>query len=139
MFSECSSLSAAPALPATELANNCYYAMFNKCASLETAPALPATRLADGCYTYMFCECPSLKKAPELPAKTILPYSYYAMFYGCQNISELTVGLTDWGEEPDTYAWVYSLASEGIFTCPECLEVKYGYSYIPEGWIVKTK
>ena len=50
MFSKCSSLSQAPALPATTLANSCYSSMFNSCKSLTQAPALSATTLADKCY-----------------------------------------------------------------------------------------
>ena len=37
-------------LPATTLANSCYYSMFYGCTSLTTAPELPATNLADYCY-----------------------------------------------------------------------------------------
>ena len=37
-------------LPATILANSCYYGMFNGCSSLTATPALPATTLADNCY-----------------------------------------------------------------------------------------
>ena len=42
--------------------------MFNGCTSLTTAPALPATKLANSCYAYMFEECTSLTTAPDLPA-----------------------------------------------------------------------
>ena len=48
-------------LPATTLANNCYYNMFIGCTSLTTAPELPATTLADGCYYYMFRDCTKIK------------------------------------------------------------------------------
>jgi len=37
-------------LPATGLARYCYYAMFSGCTSLTTAPDLPATTLAESCY-----------------------------------------------------------------------------------------
>ena len=36
------------------IANNCYNSMFNGCTSLTQAPALPATTLADECYNSMF-------------------------------------------------------------------------------------
>ena len=58
MFNGCTSLTQAPKLPATTLANGCYYYMFRDCTSLTTAPELPATTLANGCYYYMFYECP---------------------------------------------------------------------------------
>ena len=50
MFNGCTSLTQAPALPATTLAGYCYNYMFNGCTSLTQAPALPATTLAEGCY-----------------------------------------------------------------------------------------
>lgn len=61
MFDGCTSLTAAPALPATMLAERCYYGMFYSCTSLTTATALPATMLAEYCYTSMFKLCASLK------------------------------------------------------------------------------
>jgi hypothetical protein len=38
----------------------CGYYMFCNCSSLTTAPKLPATELAEGCYSYMFQSCTSL-------------------------------------------------------------------------------
>ena len=35
--------------------------MFRGCTSLTTAPELPATTLADGCYYYMFRDCTKIK------------------------------------------------------------------------------
>ena len=61
MFPGCTSLTQAPALPATTLASSCYYSMFQDCTSLTQAPALPATTLADRCYGSMFYGCTSLK------------------------------------------------------------------------------
>lgn len=58
MFYNCKSLTQAPELPATTLANSCYYYMFYSCTSLTTAPELPATTLANSCYDYMFNNCP---------------------------------------------------------------------------------
>ena len=58
MFDGCTSLTQAPKLPATTLADNCYAYMFSGCTSLKTAPELPATTLADSCYYYMFNDCP---------------------------------------------------------------------------------
>lgn len=83
LFSECKPLSTAPTLPATTLANYCYYYMFSQCTSLTTPPALPATTLADYCYMYMFYGCTSLTSAPELPATTLATMCYHAMFAEC--------------------------------------------------------
>ena len=49
----------------------CYYGMFKGCTSLTQAPALPATTLASSCYSNMFNGCRSLTQAPELPSVTL--------------------------------------------------------------------
>ena len=41
----------------TTLPEYCYQSMFKNCSSLTTAPALPATELADYCYQQMFYGC----------------------------------------------------------------------------------
>ena len=43
------------------MAGSCYRGMFYGCTSLTTAPALPATTLADYCYYYMFQGCTKIK------------------------------------------------------------------------------
>jgi hypothetical protein len=88
LFSNCTGLTQAPALPATELANYCYNSMFAGCANLITAPELPATELADGCYMSMFSECVSLTTAPELPVTTLTDNCYDAMFSGCTSLTQ---------------------------------------------------
>ena len=88
MFKGCTSLTAAPALKATTLANACYYEMFKGCTSLTTAPELPATDLtgAVGCYQRMF-EGTALTAAPELKAETLKDYCYREMFKGCTSLT----------------------------------------------------
>ena len=76
MFGGCSSLTQAPELPATTLADYCYSSMFLGCSSLSQAPVLPATTLADSCYDSMFSKCTSLTQAPELPATTLSSSCY---------------------------------------------------------------
>ena len=56
----CPNLTAAPELPATELAEECYRRMFAGCTNLTAAPELPATELAESCYSGMFDNCRSL-------------------------------------------------------------------------------
>ena len=86
LFDGCTSLTTAPALPATTLASNCYMGMFANCTSLTTAPALPATTLASECYYGMFINCTSLTTAPELPATTLASECYYGMFINCTSL-----------------------------------------------------
>ncbi len=87
MFHGCTALTAAPDLPATTLAEHCYPFMFYGCTSLTTAPALPATTLASGCYDSMFEGCSSLTSAPALPATTLASYCYLRMFSGCTSLT----------------------------------------------------
>ena len=87
LFNYCTQLTSAPELPATTLADGCYYSMFKDCISLTTAPELPATTLADGCYYSMFEGCKSLTKAPELPATTLANGCYLSMFEGCKSLT----------------------------------------------------
>ena len=87
MFMGCTSLTSAPELPAEELAVRCYAGMFNTCTSLESAPALPATTLAEGCYLNMFMGCTSLTTAPaRLPATTLADNCYSNMFVSCSKL-----------------------------------------------------
>ena len=88
MFYGCTALIQAPALPATTLASNCYSNMFAGCPALTQAPALPATTLESGCYNSMFYGCTSLTHAPALPATTMATYCYAFMFYGCTSLTQ---------------------------------------------------
>ena len=87
MFQGCTTLATAPALPATTLAVQCYFYMFSGCTSLTTAPALPATTLETSCYMYMFQDCTSLTTAPALPATTLAFQCYTHMFSGCTGLT----------------------------------------------------
>ena len=86
LYKNCTSLTQAPALPATTLTNNCYGNMFNGCTSLTTTPELPATILSDVCYSSMFSGCTSLVNAPELPATNLTFGCYQQMFQGCTSL-----------------------------------------------------
>ena len=87
LFEGCKSLTSAPELPATTLAESCYEYMFYKCTSLTVAPELPATTLTEFCYNRMFYNCTSLTVAPELPATTLAESCYRSMFYNCTNLT----------------------------------------------------
>lgn len=87
-FENCTALTSAPILPATELYGNCYTSMFEGCTSLEETPALPAKVLANGCYQDMFKACTSLTKAPALPAEELPGFCYQSMFEGCSSLTK---------------------------------------------------
>ena len=87
LFNGCSVLTSAPELPATTLADFCYYGMFEKCTNLTSAPELPANTLKLNCYNYMFSGCTNLASAPELPATILANYCYFGMFEKCTNLT----------------------------------------------------
>ena len=137
MFLKCENLKQAPELPATQLTQSCYQGMFMGCSSLTKAPELPATTLANNCYQYMFEDCESLTQAPELPAPKLEKACYSFMFYGCKNLSRIKVAFTDWGfSSPYTYSWTDNVAKNGTFICPKNLPKIYGETHIPDGWTV---
>ena len=109
MFYGCTSLTAAPSLPATTLASRCYESMFSGCKSLTAAPSLPATTLANHCYFYMFDGCTSLTAAPSLPATTLASSCYNTMFYGCKKIKVSSVS-------SGTYTKAYRIPKAGAGT-----------------------
>ena len=88
MFSGCTGLTSTPVLPATTLASYCYGYMFEGCTSLTQAPALPATTLVSNCYSNMFKDCTGLTQAPTLPATTLVSGCYGSMFYGCTGLTQ---------------------------------------------------
>ena len=109
MFRDCTSLTAAPSLPATTLASYCYANMFFKCTSLTAAPSLPATTLASYCYASMFRDCTSLTAAPSLPATTLKPDCYSYMFFNCKKIKLSTTA-------SGTYTKSYRIPKSGTGT-----------------------
>jgi hypothetical protein len=137
MFEGCTSLTKAPELPATTLATVCYGGMFSGCTSLTKVPELPATTLATVCYGGMFSGCTSLTKAPELPATKLAASCYQYMFDGCTSLNYVKVGFTNWYDTIDaTDDWLPGVATTGTFVCPTELPITFGKSYIPEGWTV---
>ena len=87
MFCDCTGLTVIPELPAITLASSCYANMFQNCTSLTTAPELPATILTDYCYTSMFDGCTSLTIAPKLLATTLASNCYSNMFANCTSLT----------------------------------------------------
>ena len=122
MFNGCTSLTTAPALPATVMANNCYLNMFQNCTSLTTAPALPATTLASGCYNGMFYNCANLTTAPALPATTLASSCYGYMFSGCTSLqvysSSGTGHTKTWRIPTSGSASSYTSQKKMFYKCP---------------------
>lgn len=114
--------------------NYCFYRLFQSCTSLTAAPALPAMTLAYSCYQAMFHSCSNLTTAPALPATTLATYCYTYMFQNCTKLSSIEVSFTSWSSQ--TLSWVSSVASSGTFTKPSALAEEYGVARIPTGWKV---
>ena len=137
LFGGCSSLTTAPELPATTLADRCYYFMFANCTSLTTAPELPATTLAKACYTLMFSSCTSLTTAPVLPATILVEQCYDQMFYHSTNLNHITMLATDISAKYCLSGWVDGVSSTGTFVKhPDMDSLPTGVSGIPNGWTV---
>lgn len=127
-------------LPATTLANWCYYNMFQGCRSLTTAPELPATTLAAACYQYMFNGCTSLETAPELPATTLATACYASMFRGCTKLNYIKCLATDISATSCTSNWVANVGSTGTFVKNASMTSwTTGNNGIPTGWTVVTE
>src|SRR5574344_2006953 len=89
--------------------------MFNGCTSLTTAPELPATTLAEQCYSYMFNGCTALTTAPELPATTLANYCYQSMFKNCTNLQYVKCLSTDITATDALTDWLSGVAATGTF------------------------
>ena len=138
MFYSCTTLTTAPVLPATTLADMCYAAMFAYCSSLANAPALPAIRLTDRCYAGMFYGCESLTSAPELPARTLVNGCYSQMFQDCSSLNYIKCLATDISAENCTRRWTDGVARTGTFVKSSSMSGwSTGVNGIPTNWIVE--
>ncbi len=142
LFKDCTALTSAPALLATELAESCYEQMFNGCTNLQTAPALPATKLAGYCYSNMFYGCTALTQAPELPATTLVNGCYYYMFNGCSKLNEVTIKAEAQLVTSSLDNWLDGVANKGTFYCKKDFYDKISSSNFktwppPSGWTVE--
>jgi hypothetical protein len=113
--------------------------MFRGCTSLTTAPALPATTLADGCYNGMFYGCTSLTTAPALPATRLAAQCYQSMFYGCTNLDYIKCLATYISASYCTNNWVDGVSQYGTFIKNETMQNwTTGVNGIPTTWVVTT-
>ena len=136
MFNGCTSLTTAPELPVTTLAENCYQSMFKGCSKLTTAPELPATKLKKGCYSNMYKKCTSLTTAPELPATTLVSECYREMFYGCSKLNSITVYADDISGFQCIRDWLFGVASTGTFNnMGSATYTINSTNGIPTGWV----
>ena len=126
MFEGCSALTKSPSvISASSMGISACSTMFSGCTSLTTAPELPATTLASNCYNSMFKGCTSLTTAPELPATTLTSNCYGSMFRDC-------TGLTTVPELPATTLvnYCYNSMFQG---CSNLNYIKAMFTTTPSG------
>ena len=114
--------------------------LFEYCTGLTDASSLilPATTLANYCYYGMFRGCTSLTSAPELPATTLTQYCYFGMFIGCTSLNYIKCLATDISASNCTTNWVLDVAPTGIFVKdPSMTSWTIGNNGIPTGWVTK--
>ena len=125
-----------------ETKNAKFCSLFSNCSVLTSAPKLPATKLADECYFSMFSYCTNLTSAPELPAETLADECYNQMFYGCTKLSTVTMLALDSEitSKPDcVYDWLddagTDASSRTLKVQDEAAYTKLeGTGYLPDIW-----
>ena len=118
----------------------CYRYMFQGCTSLNAAPALPATTLAPYCYGRMFRNCSALLTAPDLPATTLTDSCYFEMFRSCSKLNYIKCLATNISAKNCTLIWVNGVASSGTFVKDNSMSSwTTGNNGIPSGWTITNK
>lgn len=140
MFYECKVVSAEHlVLPALVSGKTYSFSLlFYSCTSLTAAPKLPSTMLADYCYQNMFYGCTALRTAPVLPALTLVSNCYYRIFYKCSKLNYVKAMFTTTPGTSYTNAWLYGVASSGTFVKNSAATWNVsGTSGVPSGWTVE--
>lgn len=117
MFRACTSLTYAPALPATTVAEGCYFNMFRKCTGLTSVAniTLPALTLQPDCYREIFRDCTGLTSVPVFPAPTLVDRCYQQMLSGCTSLTSITCLATDISATDCVKNWVQNINTTGTF------------------------
>ena len=136
----------------TKEAKFCYL-FYGGCKGMISAPKLPATELAEYCYYAMFKKCTSLTAAPELPAETLTNRCYWQMFNGCSSLTSVTIKAKSaeehfWG---GVYValneWLSGTAASGTLYAPaktiscgtETVDLSTDSNYLPSGWNISVE
>ena len=121
--------------------NTMFESLFQSCNKIINANnlILPATTLADYCYYFMFDACSSLTTAPELPATTLTTFCYERMFYGCTALNYIKCLATDISAYNCTLNWLNNVSSTGTFVKNASMSSwTTGVDGIPSGWTVQN-
>lgn len=118
MFSDCYSLTAAPALPATNISSaaDCYGSMFFNCTALSTPPAISAVNAADAyrCFRYMFFNCTALSSSPTILVTQAAADCYNSMFEQCTSLLSA-----------NDIAYAYTYGTEFQFMFANCTSIEH--------------
>ncbi len=120
----------------------CFYGLFFG-TSITSAPALPATTLTEGCYSAMFAGCETLEEAPELPATNLVNGCYDWMFYQCTNLNSVKVAFAIIPEDVYSFSeWLTGTAETGTFSIKSNSKwedyIDDDLKIIPKGWTIET-
>lgn len=135
LFSNCTMLSTAPILPATNLGIGCYYNMFAN-TYIQMPPELPALTLKESCYAYMFYGCENLLTTPILRARVLPDYCYASMFDSCTSLSTIYC-YADTFHEDCLEDWICDADydnKDGTLYINPSVNYEYGDSGIPSSW-----
>ena len=116
--------------------------MFSGCTSLTAAPDLPATTANALTYVYyrMFYNCSALESTGRIAIATATgTNALVQMFYGCSNLTYIELsGMTAWSTR--MLNWVNGVSATGTFKCPAALgtdaTITRGTGNCPTGWTV---
>jgi len=128
------SITKAPALPASAMTEHCYQEMFYGDTALITPTALPSTTLNSYCYCDMFSGCTNMTTAPELPAETLKYRCYYRMFGNCAKVNEIHCSAKTISAGDCTANWLKNVSATGDFYGSAEAGWTTGTSGIPAGW-----
>ena len=90
----------------------------------------PSTRA----FIRLFDGCLSLRRAPDLPTTVLGNRQYQYTFYGCSNLNYVKTYMTNITARESLSSWLYGVAANGTFVCPNSLVIGTGASGIPSGW-----
>lgn len=141
MFRACTSLTSAPALPATTVAEGCYFNMFRKCTGLTSVAniTLPALTLQPDCYREIFRDCTGLTSVPELPAPTLVDRCYQQMLSGCTKLTSITCLATDISATDCVTNWVQNIKTTGTFYKDSGMTGWISGTNVPSSWTITNK
>jgi hypothetical protein len=109
----------------------------NKLKSAENL-VMPATTLANYCYYNMFRNCTALVTPPKLSATTLVQNCYYNMFNGCSSLNSITTYANNISASNCLYDWLSGVAATGDFYNLGGATYPSGASGIPTGWTEHT-